>query len=216
MDLDPKKSDPKVVYRLLQACVVPRPIAWVTSLSMEGVANLAPFSFFMAHCSSPPIISISTGPREGKEKDTRKNILETKEFVVNLVTEELLKPVLISAQDYGPTVSEIEEAELTCVPSDAVAPPRIADSPIQLECRLRESVFFTDTEPGWAVLFGEIVRFHITDKFIDGDYVAKDFAPVGRFHGPFYCRTTDRINKNETWSGFMEAVQEPNNPKKKE
>lgn len=212
MDLDPKKADARQVYRLLQACVVPRPIAWVASLSAEGVANLAPFSFFMAHCSSPPIISISTGPREGKEKDTHRNILETGEFVVNVVTEELLESVLISAQDYGPAVSEIEEAGLTQIPSLEVAPPRIAESTIQMECRLQESVFFGDTDPGWAVLFGEVVRFHIADELMDGDCVSADFSPIGRFYGSLYCRTTDRMDQNVTWAAFLEKAHEPNRP----
>jgi flavin reductase (DIM6/NTAB) family NADH-FMN oxidoreductase RutF len=213
MDLDPKTSDARSVYRLLQACVVPRPIAWVTSLCGDGATNLAPFSFFMAHCSDPPIISISVGPREGREKDTRRNIEENGEFVVNVVTEEVLEAVLVSAQDYDRGVSEIEQAGLTRLPSLKVKPPRIAESPIQMECRLHQAVLFGNDEPGWAVLFGEILHFHVADELWDGDYVSPDFAPIGRFYGSMYCRTEDRISQKETWAAYLEKVNKPRSSK---
>lgn len=209
MDLDPKSSDPRSVYRLLQACVVPRPIAWVTSLSAKGAANLAPFSFFMAHCSTPPIVSISVGPREGKSKDTRRNVEETGEFVVNSVTEEVLEAVLVSAQDFDPDVCEIGQAGLTPLPSLKVRPPRIAESPIQMECRLHKAVYLGVEELGWAVLFGEVVHFHVADALWDGSHISTDFAPLGRYYGPLYCRTKDRINQKVTWAAYLEKVKRP-------
>ncbi|MFQ5912814.1 MAG: flavin reductase family protein [Nitrospinota bacterium] len=212
MELDPKARDAKTIYRLLLACVVPRPIAWVTSMSAEGATNLAPFSFFMAHCSNPPIISISVGPREGKEKDSRRNIEETGEFVVNVVTEELLDAVLVSARDYGPDVSEIKEAGLTRLPSRKVRPPRIAESPIQMECRLHQAVYLGEERPGWAMLLGEVVHFHVADELYEDGYLSARFSPLGRFYGPLYCRTNDRIHRKVTWAAYRENVKQPKTP----
>lgn len=209
MDLDPKTSERKDVYRLLQACVIPRPIAWVSSLDADGAANLAPFSFFMIHCTSPPIISISTARREDQEKDTRSNIVETGEFVVNVVTEKVMEAMLVSARDFDRGVSEIEEAGLTALPSVKVKPPRIAESPIQMECQLYKTLCLGDPDARWTVLFGEVVHFHVADEIMKDGYVSPDFAPIGRYYGPLYCRTEDRINQDITWAAFMEKTENP-------
>jgi len=146
MNVDLNALSEKERYKLLMSSVVPRPIAWVSSVDAEGRPNLAPFSFFNAVCSKPPTLLFCPGVRglDGGTKDTYQNILTTKEFVINIVTEELAEAMNISATELPPEVDEFELAGLTAAPSVWVKPPRVAQSPVNYECVLKHVVQIGD------------------------------------------------------------------------
>jgi len=181
MRIDPKDYDSRRLYYLLMSCVTPRPIAWVSTLSRDGVRNLAPFSYFNAVTSRPPLISISVGRRRGARKDTSENASRTREFVVNVVTEPNLGKMVMTSGEYPPNVDEFEKAGLTPIDSAIVKPPRVKEAPIQLECRTRE-IF--EVSPGIVdLVIGEVVMFHVADELpIDEDLniAAEDLRPVAR------------------------------------
>lgn len=198
MQIDPKEHRVRDVYRLMTSIVVPRPIAWVSTRSKDGVLNLAPFSYFNAVTSDPPLLSISVGRRRGIRKDTAHNASVTGELVVNLVSRPLLEPMVVTSGDFGPEVDEFEKAGLTSEPSVVVSPPRVAGSPVQMECRTRE-IF--EVSPGVAdLVIAEVVLFHVADGIEVGDdlrIAATALDPVGRLGGSDYTflgeqRTVDR------------------------
>ena len=192
MHIDPATNAPKDNYKLLTNLVVPRPIAWVTSQGASGVVNLAPFSFFNAVGSDPLFILISVGNNDdGNPKDTGRNIAANSEWVVNLVTEDLLAAMNISAADFPPGESELAAAGLEAAASLRVKVPRIAKSQAALECRLHSKVPL-----GLYTLFiGEVVMFHVADHLVGERMHIEGFAPIGRLGSPSaYCRTTDRFN----------------------
>jgi flavin reductase (DIM6/NTAB) family NADH-FMN oxidoreductase RutF len=192
MQIDPSFHSTADNYKILTNLVVPRPIAWVTSLSQAGVVNLAPFSFFNAVGSDPLYVVISIGCRDnGTPKDTARNILASGEFVVNLVTEELFGAMNISAADFPPDQSELAAANISAAPSVRVKAPRLAQAQASLECTLFKS------EPiGANTLFiGEVVMFHVADHLLGPRMHINNFAPIGRLGSPsVYCRTTDRFD----------------------
>jgi flavin reductase (DIM6/NTAB) family NADH-FMN oxidoreductase RutF len=192
MHIDPATNAPKDNYKLLTNLVVPRPIAWVTSQGASGVVNLAPFSFFNAVGSDPLFILISVGNNDdGNPKDTGRNIAANGEWVVNLVTEDLLAAMNISAADFPPGESELVAAGLEPAASLRVKVPRIARSQAALECRLHSKVPL-----GLYTLYiGEVVMFHVADHLVGERLHIEGFAPIGRLGSPSaYCRTTDRFN----------------------
>ncbi|HUA76617.1 MAG TPA: flavin reductase family protein [Acetobacteraceae bacterium] len=183
-------------YKLLVSTVVPRPIAWVVSVDLEGRVNAAPFSFFNAVSGDPPIIVIGVGGREpGVSKDTAVNIRNTPEFVVNLVSMACAEPMNVTAIEWGPEVRELEEAGLTPVSSAKVKPPRIAESPVALECIKHVTVELPGDR---SVVFGRVVAMHVQDDAVLD--VAKCYIDtpkldlIGRMHGRgWYTRTRDRF-----------------------
>lgn len=192
MQIDPSRHSPADNYKLLTNLVVPRPIAWVTSVNAAGTVNLAPFSFFNAVASNPPYVMISVGRNDaGGPKDTAANIEATGEFVVNMVTEDLFAAMNISAADFPPDHSEIAAAGLATEASVHVRVPRVAQAQVSLECRLHTSlVLGTNT-----VYVGEVVMFHLADHLVGPRLHIEGFAPLGRLGSPsVYCRTTDRFN----------------------
>ena len=204
MELDFARIPPIERYKVLCAVVVPRPIAWVTTVSKAGVTNGAPFSFFNAMGSQPAIVALGIGSRgKGVPKDSLRNIQETGEFVVNLVTYSAREAMNRTAADFPPEVSELEAVGLATQPSVVVKPPRLALSPVHLECKLA-----TIVEVGRnRVTLGEIMHAHIVDEFYDAGrgYVATDKLDlIGRMHGRgWYARTTDlfempRVNPDGT------------------
>lgn len=191
MQIDPARHPGADSYRLLTSLVIPRPIAWVTSLSPAGSLNLAPFSFFNAVSGSPPYVVVSVGLRDdGTPKDTARNIDSNGQFVVNLVTENLLRAMNVSAVDFPPDQSELVAADLHGTPSVHVKVPRLAESQVSLECRLIDSrALGTNT-----LYIGEVVMFHVADPLVDSRLHVKGFAPIGRLGAPSaYCRTADRF-----------------------
>jgi len=186
MLVDAASLDPKQAYFLMTSCVVPRPIAWVSTLSAAGVANAAPFSYFQALSSNPPTIMISVGlKREGDPKDTRANILGTGEFVVNLVGEASGPRMVESSRAFPAGVSEFEEVGFHPAPSSCVKPPRIAESPVSLECRHARTLEIGNS----AILLGEVLCFHLSDDVLlpDGTVDPWKLKPLGRLGGKFYA-----------------------------
>jgi flavin reductase (DIM6/NTAB) family NADH-FMN oxidoreductase RutF len=191
MQIDPSRHSKADNYKVLTNLVVPRPIAWITSLSDSGVVNLAPFSFFNAVGSDPVYVAVSIGLRDsGEVKDTARNILARGEFVVNLVTEELLSAMNVSAAEFPPDESELIASELHAAPSVCVRVPRLAAAQASMECRL-----FRSYPLGANTLFvGEVVMFHVADHLLGPRLHINNFAPIGRLGSPMvYCRTTDRF-----------------------
>ena len=196
MQIDPAAHPSATSYKLLTNLVVPRPIAWVSTISHAGVINLAPFSFFNAVGSDPPYVVVSIGRRDnGAAKDTAINIKESGEFVVNLVTESLLMAMNISAADFPPDQSELTAVGLLAEPSVRIKPPRVSAAQASLECKLFQTVAL-----GANTLFiGEVVMFHVSDHLVGSRMHVDDFAPIGRLGSPsVYCRTTDRFEVPRT------------------
>jgi flavin reductase (DIM6/NTAB) family NADH-FMN oxidoreductase RutF len=191
MQIDPAQHPGRQTYLLLTSLVIPRPIAWVTSLSETGVINLAPFSFFNAVNGEPPYIVLSVGRRsDGSPKDTARNIEMRKEFAVHLVTEELLAAMNISGAEFPPDESEFAAAQLHTAPSVQIGVPRMAEASVCLECRLENSMAL-----GPSTLYvGRVVMFHVADGLVGPRLHINGFAPIGRLGAPSqYCRTTDRF-----------------------
>lgn len=192
MLIDPTQHTVADNYKLLTNLVVPRPIAWVTTLGTDGVVNLAPFSFFNAVGSDPLYVVFSVGLNDaGEAKDTARNVRDSGEFVVNLVTEELFDAMNLSAADFPPGTSELEAAGLHAAPSERVKVPCVAEAQASLECRL-----YSELTLGVSTLFiGEVVMFHVADQLMGPNLHVNGFAPIGRLGSPsVYCRTTDRFD----------------------
>ena len=188
MIFDPATLPESRSYRLMISAFVPRPIAFVSTRGPAGVDNCAPFSFSMGVSSAPMVLAVSVGSRDGAPKDTARNILDTREFVVNLVTEAIAEKMNVASGDYAPEVSEFEEAGLTRAPCEVVNAPRIAESPVGFECRLLQHVVVADN----TVFFGEVVRLHVDDRVMsDGLVDARKLRAIGRLGAGQYCRTTD-------------------------
>ena len=184
-------------YKLLVSTVVPRPIAWVTTQDTDGTLNAAPFSFFNAVSGDPPVIVIGIGGREpGDIKHTGGNIRRTGEFVVNLVSNQLAEQMNITAIDFPKQVNELAEARLSTTPSARVKPPRIAESPVSLEC---ERLVIVEVGVDRAVVLGKVLAIHIADEFVLDAVRCYVDTPalelIGRMHGRgWYTRTTDRFD----------------------
>jgi len=196
MIVDPGAADPRNVYKLMIGAIVPRPIAFVSTISPDGILNLAPFSFFMGVCANPPVIAFAPTirPTDGRQKDTLNNIEATREFVVNIVSEEFAEKMNQCSGEYPPQVDEFAVSGLTPVASDVVKPPRVAESKVNMECRLFQLVRISDKPLGGSVVLGEIVRFHVDDALIDDFRIDPDkLRAIGRMGGSGYARTRDRF-----------------------
>jgi len=191
MHIDPSVQSAADNYALLTNLVIPRPIAWVTSVSPVGLINLAPFSFFNAVGGDPLYVVISIGLRDdGTPKDTANNLNSSRAFVVNLVTEELMMAMTISAADFPPDLSELGPADLQTTPSLRVAAPRLAAAQVSLECELYQTVALG----GNTLFIGRVMMFQVADSLIDERQHISGFAPLARLGAPsMYCRTTDRF-----------------------
>ncbi len=196
MIIDPREAGHQNIYKLLIGAVVPRPIAFVSTLSRDGIRNLAPFSFFTAVSANPPVICFCPLRRPGPDpyKDTLRNILATKEFVVNIVSEEFVDKMNACSADFPPEVDEFEASGLTPIPSDLVKPPRVAESHVQMECKLYLTIEFGELPGSGNLVLGEVVRFHVDDQYFDDFKIDPDkLRPIGRMAGATYTRTTDRF-----------------------
>ena len=197
MIVDPATSSHLDVYKLMIGSIVPRPIALVSTRSEDGLSNLAPFSFFTGVSANPPIVCFCPIRRPGPEprKDTLRNISRTREFVVNVVSEEIGEKMNITAGEYPPEVDEFEVAGLTPIASDLVKPARVAESPVQMECVLYLALELSALPGGGNLVLGEIVRFHIADHLVDNFRIDPDkLGAIGRMGGNSYSRTRDRFD----------------------
>ncbi len=192
MKIDPKTQDK--FFNILKAVVIPRPIAFVSSQSKDGVLNLAPFSFFNGVCYDPPTISVSIARFAGnKPKDSLVNIEETGEFVVNLVNQDIAQAMNKTAAEYPADVNEFEVAGLTPTASEIVAAPCVLESPVSLECKLIQVVPVNEgSSKECGLIIAEVVYCHINDDLFDGRYVdMKGLDVVGRLGGHEYCKVND-------------------------
>jgi flavin reductase (DIM6/NTAB) family NADH-FMN oxidoreductase RutF len=187
MEFDPTQLEEKQVYKLLSGSVVPRPIAWVSTISEEGVLNLAPYSFFTVASRNPPMLCISVGPgvgeREGTTKDTLTNIRSQKQFVINVVKSSLGNQMQKSAENLPSNVNEFEAAGLTPIASSVVKPKRVKEAPIQMECELEQIIPLGSDH----LIIGKMVRYHIEEKYYLGNYKInlEKLQPLGRLAGNF-------------------------------
>jgi flavin reductase (DIM6/NTAB) family NADH-FMN oxidoreductase RutF len=194
MMIDVSSADVVAVYRALVSVVVPRPIAWVTTVDENGRVNLAPFSFFNAFGANPPIVVFSpTLRRDGSKKDTLLNLESVGEFVVNAAVESLAEQLNKTSADLPRGQNEAEHAHLTLVPSAKVKPPRVAESPVHLECRVRQLMSIGDGPIAANLVIGEIVLIHIEERVLDssGQVDPRKLAAIARLGGNDYCRTGD-------------------------
>jgi flavin reductase (DIM6/NTAB) family NADH-FMN oxidoreductase RutF len=195
--VDPQSTDVSNIYKLMVGVIVPRPIAFVSSISADGVRNLAPFSFFTGISANPPVICFSPMIRssDGARKDTRRNIADTKEFVVNIVSEDFAPQMNICSIEFPPDVDEFAASGLTAVPSDLVKPPLVKESRVNMECRLLEIVDVSAKPLGGSLVIGEVLRFHVAEELFDNFKIDPDLLrPIGRMAGPTYTRVTDRFD----------------------
>ena len=190
MRIDPKTFEG--FNRVLTGVIVPRPIAFVSSVSTEGIVNLAPFSFFNAMAYDPATIVLGISRSAGwKEKDTLANIEATGEFVVNVVVDDIAEAMNSTAAEFPTDVNEFEVGGLTAAPSELVRAPRVAESPVNMECRLNQVVAVGDGTKH-AIVIGEIVLMHIRNDIINGHRINHQrLKPVGRLAGNMYCTTHD-------------------------
>lgn len=186
--VDGDSLDTETAYRLLVGCVAPRPVAWITTVDEQGRVNAAPFSSYNYVATSPPMLAINIAkrPGSGNTKDTARNIVRSREFVVNVATEHNMELMHLSAQEFAPDVSEVDALDIGLLPSRHVLPPRIAISPVQMECRLDQVIVLGR---GINTLYiGEILAFHLSDAVYDGKRVdTAKMRPIARLGGPFYA-----------------------------
>ena len=196
MTVFPDARSAQDVNRILIGAVVPRPIALVSSVSGEGVRNLAPFSFFNAVCTDPPVVCFATArPAAGKQKkDTLANIEAMGEFVVNIVSEEFAEQMNLTAGDYPASVDEFTISGLTAIESTVVKPPRVRQSHVSFECRLTHNVVISDKPQGSNLIVGEVVCIHVDDSILEDGRINPDrLRAIGRMGGISYVRTADRF-----------------------
>lgn len=192
MELAADALGPEATYKLLTGIVVPRPIAWVTTLGSEGHVNLAPFSAFTFVSNKPPMVGISVGRKAGVMKDTGRNIERTREFVVNIADETMVEPLHLSAIEYPPEVSEAEELGLATTPGRVIRTPRLSIAPISMECRLHRTIAFGDT--GAEFIVGEIVHFHFREGLLKaGKVESAELRPLCRLAGANYAKLGEII-----------------------
>lgn len=180
----------------MAASITPRPIAWVSTLSAEGVANLAPFSFYNGVCPNPPAVVFSaTNRRDGRPKDTLVNVRQTRQFVLNVVSEPLVHQMNLTAAELDYGVNEFDHAGLNPIASALVRPPRVREAMVHMECELLQVVEVGSGSLAGNLVIGQIVLMHIDDRVIaaDGQIDAGLLATVGRLGGDLYCTTRERF-----------------------
>ncbi len=204
VSINPSNCEPRQIYKLMTGMIVPRPVALVSTVSRDGVTNLAPFSFFSGVGSNPPTVLFcpvlrapgepAAGYRPEMRKDTLRNVEETGEFAINVVSEAIVHAANTSAAEVPPEVDEFQLAGLTPVASEAIRPPRVAESPAQMECRLLQVIYTSHAPGGGVIVLGEVVRFHLREDLLDNFRVdPAGLDAVGRMAGNTWVRTRDRI-----------------------
>ena len=195
MIIDPANQSFSENHKLMIGSIVPRPIALVSTKSKRNINNVAPFSYFNGVCSNPPTIMFAPARRgyDGKTKDTLNNIRETNEFAINIVSEEIVEPMVACSTDYSDEVDEFKISDFTPIQCDKILAPRVEESKVVFECKLNTIIEIGPSKPGGGfVVIGEIVLFHINDDvFKDGKIDLSLLNPVGRLSGNNYSRVFD-------------------------
>jgi flavin reductase (DIM6/NTAB) family NADH-FMN oxidoreductase RutF len=196
LTIDPETTAPRDVYRHMIACITPRPIAWVSTISARGITNLAPFSFFNGVGATPPTVVFSpVNRRDGSRKDTVLNVEATREFVVNIVSEPLAQKMNACSAEFPHETSEFERCGLTAIPSRRVRPPRVKESHVHLECVLWDIIRIGDGPLAANLVIGRIVLIEVNDAVLDerGEIDPSKLDTIGRMGGSLYARTRDRF-----------------------
>lgn len=202
MFIDTKEISSGDFYKLLIGSVLPRPIAWVSSMSKDGIYNLAPFSFFTVASANPPVLCFAPALKESEidgkvvavPKDTLRNVRDTEEFVVNIVSRKLAEKMVQTSGEYEEDVNEFEVAGLTAAPSSMVRPPRVGESLINMECKLHQILEFGDHPGAGTLVLGLILCMHLDDSAFKRGHVDLDvLQPIGRLGGASYCTVSDRF-----------------------
>jgi len=191
MQFDIQDTESSALYKLLTGTVIPRPIAWVASIDENGIDNLAPFSFFNVVSEDPPHIMFSTVRTGNKNKDTLNNILANNQFVVNLVTEEVVEQMNTTAQNVASDVSEFELANVTPIDSVFIKPKRVKESLVQFECEMVHHYFIEKHQNGGAcIIIGKIITLHIDDSILMENHKINldKYKPVARLAGSNYSK----------------------------
>ena len=191
MEFDPENLEQSAIYKLLTGSVIPRPIGWISSISEDEILNLAPFSFFNVVGDDPPHVMFSTVRGNNTNKDTLNNVLTTKQFVVNMVTEELVEQMNMTSQSIPSNESEFDLANLTPIASTKVKPPRVKESPITMECELVHHYTLENHKTGGAtIIIGRIVMFHVDESVLLDNYKInlETYKPVARLAGSNYSK----------------------------
>lgn len=193
MDFDPETLAVRDRYYLLIGTIQPRPIAWVSTVSPDGVPNLAPFSFFTGIAANPMTLCFApVNDRNGRKKDTLLNVEATRQFVVNFATEANAAQMNQTSAPYAYGVSEFEKAGLTALPALKVKPPRVAESPAAFECELVQIVRLGEGPLAGNLVIGKVVHVHCDDALYNGGRIRhQDLKAIGRMEGSWYARTTD-------------------------
>ena len=195
MEINPQDLPWQSIYKIMIGSIVPRPIGWISTLDIDGLPNLAPFSFFNAVCPNPPHVVFCPMIRgsDTSHKDTLRNVKNTGEFVVNVVTEPLAEAMNLTSTELPLGINEFEVAGLVAEPSRVVRPPRGAASPVHYECRLAHILEFGDQPGSGAAVIGRVVHLHVSDAVLIGEdkIDLASLKPVGRLAGSAYCRGTD-------------------------
>ncbi|MGD0938495.1 MAG: flavin reductase family protein [Terracidiphilus sp.] len=201
LSLKPSGLQPQEIYKLMTGIIVPRPVALVSTISSDGVANLAPFSFFSGVGAVPPTVLFCPALRDGaslgigERKDTLRNVEETGEFVINVVSEAIAAAANAAAAEVAFGVDEFALSGLTPIASEVVRPPRVAESPAQMECKLLQVIYTAHAPRGGVIVLGEVVRFHVREELVDDFRVdPAGLDAVGRMAGNTWVRTCDRID----------------------
>jgi flavin reductase (DIM6/NTAB) family NADH-FMN oxidoreductase RutF len=190
---DPEAMEKTAVYKIMAGCIVPRPIAFITTMSREGIRNAAPFSFFNCISTDPPLVCVAISPvvKTEHRKDTLANILETREFVVNIVNTDIAQAQDICSGTYPSDVDEIALAKLTALDCHRIKPPRLLESPVNFECRLVQSLVIENSR--YTLVIGRVVYIHVRPDLISsqGRIDAGRLAAVGRMAGNMYTHTSE-------------------------
>ena len=200
LSINPANCETRQIYKLMTGIIVPRPVALVSTMDRSGAANLAPFSFFAGVGSNPPTVLFCPSVRAPSpsnpdiRKDTLRNVEETGEFVVNIVSEAISTAANASSAEVPPDVDEFVLAGLTPIASDAVRPPRVAESPAQMECKLLQVIYTNRAPGGGVIVLGEVVRFHVREDLMENFRIdPAGLNAVGRMAGNAWVRTGDRF-----------------------
>jgi len=197
MIVDPTTTHPRDIYKHMVSSITPRPIAWVSTVNKDGHTNLAPFSFFNGVCANPPtLLFCPANSRHGKPKDTLLNIEATREFVVNIVPEAIREKMNATSAEFPPEVSEFDACGLAAVPSTRVKPPRVKESPVNIECALHDVIKIGGGPLSGNIVIGRIIMIHIDGSVLDdqGQIDPAKLDTIGRMGGTGYTRTRERFN----------------------
>ena len=200
MDIDPSQLAEKEQYKLMTGSIVPRPIALVTSLGPVG-PNAAPFSLFNMVGSDPCMLMFAVGNQgDGTAKGTLRNLRHVPEFVVHICNEEIAERMNVCSTDFEHGVNELEKAGLTTLPSHKIRPPRIAEAPVQMECRLLKIIELGSRH---NVVFGEVVMFHFHQGIVNERYYVdvQKLAPIGRLSGSLYTKVREPFRMDRPFIG---------------